>query len=324
MKAVIVDDEYLALQGLKMKLLDIGEIEVAGMYDDVEVFLHEIKNIKPDVAFLDIEMPKMNGFEILERLLDMDISTHIVFVTAHSHYAAQAFEVSAMDYIVKPVTKERLIKALNRVRSQLQRRDKIEISDNSIKINCFRSFSIMYGNKEFNTGWKTKKSEELLAYLICEKGKITLKEKISYALWPEENTEKSTANLHVAYYYLKQQEKKMGVNLPIESKRGTMRFLIDKTTCDIMDFDEYCKKSEDKKVPQALQVEYMEKAVHLYNGGLFEDRYYEWCLSYQQQYEMKYEGLLSKLVQHYDNISNIKKQKYYNTLFLMHAGQEES
>lgn len=321
MKVVIVDDEHYALQGLKMKLECIDGVEIVGMYDDSELFLREFADVKPEVVLLDVEMPKKNGFDVLGEILDMGLSPNVIFVTAQSHYAVQAFEVNALDYVVKPVSVERLTKALSRVKAQPLSIETIE-TDSIIKISCFNSFSINYRNKEFNTGWKTKKSEELLAYLICEKGRFVQKEKVAEALWPDDNSEKSMANLHAAFYYLKQQEKKMNIKLPVDSKRGTMRIILEETECDMINFDEFYDKANNRKIPEAQRVEYMEKSVVLYKGALLEDRYYSWILSFQQFYEMKYEELLRDLIKYYDNSKSIKKFKYYKDCLLRHIGEE--
>ncbi len=100
MKVVLIDDEYYALQGLKKELEELG-IEVAGMYEEGKKALSEINFINPDLVFLDIEMPGIYGLELFLELLEAKPDLDIVFVTAYNHYAVQAFELNALDYIVK-------------------------------------------------------------------------------------------------------------------------------------------------------------------------------------------------------------------------------
>ena len=169
-----------------------------------------------------------------------------------------------------------------------------------------------------------KKSEELLAYLIYEKGQFVQKEKIAEALWPEENSEKSMANIHVAFYYLKQQENRLNIKLPIDSKRGKMRIILEETECDMLNFDEFYDKANDKKIPEEQRVESMEMAVALYKGPLFEDRYYSWNLNLVQHYELKYEELLRQLIKHYESHKNHTKSKYFKKILLTHTGEEEN
>ncbi len=304
MKAVIVDDEYYALEGLRMELEDIGGIEVAGMYDDGQTLLEDVNKISPDIIFLDIEMPKMHGFELLEKLLEKGITPSIIFVTAYSHYAVKAFEINAVDYIVKPVMRNRLLKALERIKPEIKHANK-----HKIQINCFRHFSIMANGKEINSGWRTRKAEELIAYLLCEKGRFVSKEKIAEALWPELDGEKSVSNLYLAYYYIKKQENSMGVKIPIESERGKMRIRLEAVDCDMVSFDGLVEASSDINSPNRIAL--MEKAVGLYQGTLLEAGYYSWVVDFQQKYEIEYTDQLKGLMEYYGQKLDMEKFKYY-------------
>ena len=308
MKAIVVDDEYYALQGLRMELEDIGGIEVAGMYEDGQRFLEDVNKISPDIIFLDIEMPKMNGFELLERLLETGITPNIVFVTAYSHYAVKAFEINAVDYIVKPVTRNRLLKTLERIKPEFKQASKYKI-----EINCFRHFSIKADGKEINTGWRTRKAGELLAYLLCEKGRFVSKEKIAGALWPELDGEKSVSNLYLAYYYIKKQESKMGVKIPIESERGKMRIRLEEVDCDLVSFDRLVEAGSD--INSQNRIALMEKVVGLYQGALLEDGYYSWAVDFQQKYEIEFAELLKSLIEYYKQQSDTEKMKYHEEKF---------
>lgn len=304
MKVVLVDDEYYALEGLRMELEDIGGIEVVGMFEEGTRLLEEIDRISPDIIFLDIEMPKVNGFELLERLMATGCTANIVFVTAYSHYAVQAFEINAADYIVKPVTRSRLKKTIERIKPRIAQNNK-----QKIEINCFRHLSITVGGKEINTGWRTRKAEELIAYLLCEKGRFVAKEKVAEDLWPELDGEKSVSNLYLAYYYIKKQESKWGVKIPIESERGKMRIRLEEIGCDMVEFDMLLESVLDKKDADNTAV--LEKAVELYQGALLEDGYYSWAVAFQQKYEMEYIKLLRRLMEYYKGQSDIEKLKYY-------------
>ena len=302
MKAIIVDDEYYALQGLRMELEEIGDIEVAGTYEDGYSMLAEINTIQPDIIFLDIEMPKMNGLELFERILEVSKTPNVIFVTAYDHYAVQAFEINALDYIIKPVTRARLIKTLERVKPSMG-----QVNKNKIVITCFRHLSILVDGQEINKGWRTKKAEELIAYLLCEKGNYVSKEKIADALWPVLDREKSVSNLYLAYYYIKKLQQKTGVKIPIESERGKMRIQLADIDCDMAKFDSYivsCNSDDDN-------LAIMETAIELYQGMLLEDSYYSWIVEIQQRYEIEYEKLLRRLIKYYGQRKNLTKLKYY-------------
>lgn len=113
MKALIVDDERIARQELRRLLAAHPEVEIAGEARSGQEALELIPKLAPDLVFLDIQMPGMTGFELLERLDDVP---QVVFTTAYDEYAIRAFEVNALDYLLKPIAPARLAAALARVR----------------------------------------------------------------------------------------------------------------------------------------------------------------------------------------------------------------
>ncbi len=118
MKAVIIDDERLARQELRRLLAVHAEIQIAGEAHTGEEALALIGRLEPDVLFLDIRMPGMNGFDLLQRLDDVP---QVIFTTAYDEYALKAFEVSALDYLVKPVAPARLAAAVAKLRPRMAR-----------------------------------------------------------------------------------------------------------------------------------------------------------------------------------------------------------
>jgi len=113
--ALIVDDERLARQDLKDLLKDCENIRIVGEADSVKTAQKAIEELSPDVIFLDIQMPGESGFELLEKIR---VTAKIIFVTAYDEYAIRAFEINALDYLLKPVSPERLKRALERLEIQ--------------------------------------------------------------------------------------------------------------------------------------------------------------------------------------------------------------
>jgi two-component system LytT family response regulator len=112
-KTVLVDDEPLALERLKRMLESHGDsIDVVGTADGGEAAVRIINELRPEVVFLDIQMPELNGFDVLERL---DYMPLVVFSTAYDQYALKAFEVYSVDYLVKPVDPRRLKTAVDKI-----------------------------------------------------------------------------------------------------------------------------------------------------------------------------------------------------------------
>lgn len=113
MKAVIVDDERLARAELRRLLDAHPHIQIAGEAADAPEALRLIRDTRPDLILLDIQMPGMSGFDLLERLEGH--VPHVIFTTAYDQHAIRAFEINALDYLLKPVAPERFAEALSRV-----------------------------------------------------------------------------------------------------------------------------------------------------------------------------------------------------------------
>lgn len=125
LRVLVVDDEELARRGLRRDLADLGGIEVVGECADGFEAVKAAAEEKPDLVFLDIRMPRLDGFEVLS-LLDPGIA--VVFVTAHDDRAVQAFDANAVDYVMKPVDPERLARAVERARDRLRRREPLPLA----------------------------------------------------------------------------------------------------------------------------------------------------------------------------------------------------
>ncbi|WP_114954759.1 LytR/AlgR family response regulator transcription factor [Sphingosinicella terrae] len=125
MRVLLVDDERLALDRLKTFFDDIEGVEVVGEASDGFMAVEEIKRLKPDLVILDIQMPGRNGLRAAAEI-DIEPRPELVFVTAHEHYAPDAFEVDAADYLLKPVRFDRLRQAVMRAQLRRKMRGSIE------------------------------------------------------------------------------------------------------------------------------------------------------------------------------------------------------
>lgn len=119
LRAMIVDDEALAREGVRQFLAGEPDVEIVAECADGASAVNRIEALRPDVLFLDVQMPRLNGFEVLAAL-DSAAMPAVIFTTAHDAHAIRAFEVSAVDYLLKPFSQERFCKALERARTQLR------------------------------------------------------------------------------------------------------------------------------------------------------------------------------------------------------------
>jgi len=119
LRAIVVDDEQLARQELCFLLQQLGGVDVVAQAGNGVEALNVIEEYQPDLVMLDVQMPGLTGFEVARRVVDAGLEIQVVFVTAFDQYAIDAFEVNAVDYLLKPVEPSRLGTAVERVRKRL-------------------------------------------------------------------------------------------------------------------------------------------------------------------------------------------------------------
>ncbi|NNE56358.1 MAG: response regulator transcription factor [Flavobacteriales bacterium] len=122
MRSLIIDDERLARKALSTLLKQFPEVDVVGESNNADSAKEMIEKLQPDLIFLDVQMPEKSGFDLLEEL---DVVPEVIFVTAYDEYALKAFDVSALDYLLKPIEEDRLEAALKKVKQKIESREKL-------------------------------------------------------------------------------------------------------------------------------------------------------------------------------------------------------
>ncbi|SHO48493.1 response regulator [Anaerocolumna xylanovorans] len=291
MRVLLVDDEEIALEVLERMLKKIGDIQILGKYTDPEKALARLKTEGADAVFLDLEMGGRHGLQFAQELLCMDSSPGVIFVTAYSQYAVDAFEVDAVDYLLKPVTMTRLERAVQKIeeRQRLKRIQKVQSNGNktNIWIHSLGAFQ-MFTEEEalVPMRWRTKKGKEMFCYLWLNKEKPVNKYRILEELWPEVALDKGTALLHTTVYQLRKVIKELQIedglqyindqyvlNLPIKSDLDELKDLLEETN------------------PAPEQ---MKRILELYEGDLFELDEYNWCIYERQSLKNTYLSCLQK------------------------------
>ena len=135
LRALIVDDEELARRGLEIRLAEFDDIEVCGHARNGREALEAVRKLSPDLLFLDIQMPGMNGFDVLRNLSGRSMP-EVIFVTAYDEFALQAFDANALDYLLKPINDERLGEALERARRHRDEQRADEQRNKLLKFVC--------------------------------------------------------------------------------------------------------------------------------------------------------------------------------------------
>ncbi|OQB13776.1 MAG: Transcriptional regulatory protein YehT [Firmicutes bacterium ADurb.Bin193] len=227
-KTIIVDDEWYTLEDIQAMAKATGFIAVCGMYEDPLTALSECGKLMPQVAFVDIGMPEMDGLTLAEKLLAKHPFLQVVFITAYSRYAVQAFELNALDYIMKPVDPKRFAKMAQKVRKSMSI---IEAPAQNISIQCFGNFTVRIDDAPVK--WERAKAEELFAYLLTNHNDEISKELIVDTLWPEYEPSKALAILQTAVWKLRSIFAPYHDKILIEYTGGKYSVKIKDCDCDL-------------------------------------------------------------------------------------------
>lgn len=133
-KTIVLDDEWYNLEEVCDLVEKTGFMEVAGKYMNPLKALEEAAALRPQVAFIDIEMPELDGLTFAERLLEVHPEVMIAFITSWNQYAVQAFELSALDYVMKPIKEERFLKLAEKIQTEISRKEQLSYAEQVLSL----------------------------------------------------------------------------------------------------------------------------------------------------------------------------------------------
>jgi len=299
LNVVIVDDEIPVLNLLKMFLQKTGQVNVLETFTEPLAVLDKISTLKPDVVFLDIEMPEMSGLELASHLIEQDDELMVVFVTGYNQYALEAFQVNGLDYLLKPVSLNSIQKCISRLLKLKGTGHQQKSEENSQRIYCFGDFEV-YGNNGL-VKWTTRKVEEMLTYFIVHRNSNIESWQLGEVLWPEEEPDKVRSNLHTTLYRLRKTIKEEGLPLEISTGRGgkgTYRCSLGPLFCDLAEFEEMVR--EDLTLNKGT-IDKLESICTLYRDDLYSRKDYCWCESQKERLQRYYLNLLKRMAVFYSN-----------------------
>jgi two-component SAPR family response regulator len=301
-KVVIVDDERLAIVRIQQIIESREEVEIVGAFTKQSQLLEEFPRLAPDVAFLDIDMPGMNGLELAASLLEMNGDLEIVFVTAYDQYALEAFRVNAIDYLLKPVDEDGLVNTLNRI-NRRRTRATAGIRKPALLIQCFGHYIVPGSRGGTPVNFPTLKTEELLAFFLVHRETNVSKWMICECLWPEHEPHKAEQNLHTTIFRLKKTLLDNGIRFNLSARKGHYHFQL-LETCDYVRFDELVK--EDAAM-LARAPEDAESVLRLYKGPLFGYKDYAWCEAARERSSQGFRDLSKNLARRHMSAGHHKQ-----------------
>ncbi|MED5017976.1 response regulator [Paenibacillus chibensis] len=300
-RVMVVDDELPALKMAESILRTFDNVRICGLFDDPDELLERLAAAKADLIFIDMMMPVMHGLELAGRIQERWPDIAVAFVTAYDHYAVDAFETDAMDYVMKPMTADRVAKTLSRF-MKMRRMEPPEKAGAKGMIRSFGRFCI-----ETELGkplkFRRTKTEELLAFLLHSRGEPVSKASIMDALWGDRDAARAQSMLYTTMYQLRKELESFGMNDVIEQTRaggGACRLLLVPEEWDFSDFERLYRSFKDNRDPEEAR-----KAVQIYKGGYLADNGYEWAAEKRTELELQYIELLEQLAG-----EEVRRQRY--------------
>ncbi|GIP28591.1 hypothetical protein J23TS9_37210 [Paenibacillus sp. J23TS9] len=319
-RAILIDDEEIALDVLDIMLNEVGDVEVVGRFQLVTEAIERCGDLQPDLIFLDIEMPGVGGLEAAGALAACSPDAEIIFVTAHDQYAIDAFDTSAIGYLLKPVAKDKLARTLSRyadrqAKRQIRSGDSMDgnmlsaarLADGperhaedkpQLSLKVLGSMELYAPDGRLLT-WRTKKTKELFALLWHHRSRPVYKYAILEYLWPDDPAERGQKLLHTSLYYLRSLFKAEGYDGFVNY--GDERYWIDPSAIH-SDLEELLGMLKDGDA--ATKAEDM---LELYSGGDYlEMEHYEWANSYRMELRSAMMSFMNAALERVPNESRVQ------------------
>ncbi|ASZ04948.1 MULTISPECIES: response regulator [Bacillus] len=221
MKALIVDDEELALLHFNRMLERTNAFQSIITFQDPAEVLEHSELSAADAVFLDIEMPGINGIELAESIQEVNENIQVIFITAYNEFAIKAFELNAVDYLLKPVDNARLLTTVERIRMNKKLRSADGNTGTDYVIQCFGNldfYQSVNGVKTYITvKWRTSKARELYAFLLLNQGRTVSKDMLMEMFWPAYDISKASTQLYSTIYQIRKLIGKLPFSQSIEN-----------------------------------------------------------------------------------------------------------
>ncbi len=299
MVAFVVDDEVLAMEHIS-RLLRKSGLVVYGFTNPKEA-LENIHINNVDVFYLDIEMPEISGIKFAEAIHEMNLACEVVFTTGHDQYALNAFDVNAIDYLLKPVTPRQLERSVDRLRMRIGKKS-FDKSDNAkikgrVNISLFGKVSMYFGEDNKSLRFMTVKVVEVFCYMLLNKNNEISKWKLIDDIWPSKDVNKGDINMRSTISRLNKNFRDNELKISLKSTRNGYQL----ECFEDLEVDAFLleKIADTNYIISEDNLLSFELILLKYNDLFLEDFDNTWCEVYRTLYHRYYKIAAHKLVDYY-------------------------
>ncbi|MFD0589680.1 response regulator [Paenibacillus sp. GCM10027627] len=299
MKVILVDDEPVMHLIMRKMLLKLPEVQVTGAFTETEsaaAFLKENDDI--ELAFVDISMPGGGGLSFAARLAEEGSGVQLVFVTSHKEFALEAYELSVLDYLVKPVSQERLERTVNRVLvGRASMRLAKEQSAKSagmpgITVTALGDFSVQ--NERGRVKWISSKSAELFAYLLLHRGKRIARSRLIADIFGGMTQDSGNKYLNTIVYQMRKSLEPIGLKEAIRSENDGYVLELSGVQVDYVEFE---RRVGGRQAFEPEEAEALLQTERLYTGELFGSKAYVWAVHETERLAGMYSSFAKRLAE---------------------------
>lgn len=301
MKVILVDDERTIHLILSKMLLKLPEVCIAGTFTDTKsaaAFLSENSDV--ELAFVDLSMPDESGMQFAARMEALGSPVQIVFVTSHKEFALEAYDLSVLDYLVKPVSQERLQRAVNRALDNRKVNPfpalpaQVSVSTSSNRVALTMLGDVTVSNESGRVKWISRKCAELFAYLLLYQGKRIPRSRLVADIFGGMHRTNAENYLNTTVYQLRKSLEPLGIREVVRSENDGYALELKEPLIDYLEFEQQVEKLQaidPGNVEIALQIE------RLYTGDLFGDKAYVWAIHETERYAELYASFVKRLAE---------------------------
>lgn len=286
MKTILVDDEPAMHLILRKMLAKLPGVQVAGAFRDAESALAYLR-VNPEIGlvFADISMQGENGLMFAAKLESLELPVQVVFVTSHKEFALEAYDLTVLDYLVKPVSQERLARTVQRALTYYQaKRSSQEANaaptEQKFVVTALGDMTVSNGTSRIK--WISRKCTELFAYLLLYRGKRIPRSRLLSDIFGDSEQSAGAVNyLNTTVYQLRKSLESLGVQGVIRSENDGYALEWKELVIDFADFE---REVEALPIIDASNIDLAIQTERRYTGELFGDKAYVWATSETERY----------------------------------------